>query len=597
MATAYAMPPLPAASVPPRRTSPALVRSRPSLVRGEELWQRWDALKRQRSSWEYDYQDIVNYLVPGADDILNMRAPGQSRTEYIYDSRPLRAPQTLAANIQGAVTNPALDWFRLRFRLEALNQLQHVNGWLEACDTTMLACYNASNFYQAAHTYYLQLGAFGTAAMYVTARRQEVAGVHLQFKTLPVGSYCIAENADGRVDTLFRECWFSPRQAYQQFGEGVSQHTMAALGEAQTMDKPERYLHAVYPRMDRRPDRMGNRNMPWVDCYLDGDTHEVVKEAGYEEFPFVVSRWETLAQSPYGFGPGHLALPDVRVLNKLREMNLSQLQLWAAPPFFITGHEGIVGNISLDPYALNYESVQNAIRAFESGGRPDLVQINAQDLMGSINDSFYVNALQALPPPGATPTTAFEVAQRIELMQRVMGPVFTRLLSEMLDPLADRVFGLLLRARALPQPPMEVLYAAAQNAGQLDVEYEGPLARAQRQTDAQSIGQTVRMTSEIVQASGHADIWENYDLDAMSRRIAEVNGMPRSLVLDALDVQRMRKARAQVQAQQQQDAEARANAQTAPAVAETMQRFAALGQGARQMGGPMPTGLPPAQAA
>lgn len=563
MATAYA----------PMATSmsPA-TRSRPSQVKGQDLWRRWEAMKRQRSTWEFDWQDVVNLLVPGADDILNYRAPGQSRTEWIYDSRPLMAPQTLAANMQGAVTNPALQWFRLRFRLEQLNELQHVNAWLEACDTLMLAAYNSSNFYQAAHTYYVHLGAFGTAAMLVQARRA-VQGLHLQFKTLPVGSYCIAENSDGRVDTLFRECWFSPRQAYQQFGEGVSQKVIEALSVPEQQDVPTCYLHAVYPREMRRPDRLGNRNMPFASCYLDGDTKEIVQESGFEEFPYVVSRWETLRDAPYGFGPGHMALPDVRVLNKLRELNLNQLILWAQPPLVVTGREGILGSISLDPYALNYEATANALRTLDLTGRPDLVQISAAELMQSINDLFYVNALQALPPPEASKMTAFEVSQRLELMQRLMGPAFTRLLSEMLDPLADRVFGLCLRAGAFAQPPLEVLYAAAQNAGQLDVEYEGPLARSQRGVDVQAIGQTVNMGLQIAQATQRLDIWDNFDLDGMVRHAGEVAGLPRSLVLDLQDVMRMRAARQQQQQALQEDANARENAKAMPAVADTMQTF------------------------
>ena len=568
MATAFASPRAYESAATPR---PALRLVRRSEVKGEELWKRWEALKGQRSLWEFDWQDVVNLLVPGADDVIDWRAPGESRTEYIYDSRPLMAPQTLAANMQGAVTNPALQWFRLRFRLQALNELQHVNGWLQACDTTMLAAYNGSNFYQAAHTFYVHLGAFGTAAMYIQARRG-VLGTQLQFRSLPVGSYCIAENAEGRVDTLFRECWFSPRQAYQQFGEGITVRAMTALSNAQQMDKPEKYLHAVYPREERRPDRLGNRDMPWVSCYLDAETKAIVQESGFEEFPFVVSRWETLSQSPYGFGPGHMALPDIRVLNKLRELNLDQLILWAQPPLRVL-REAMLGAVSLDPYGLNVMSQADALTTLDLTGRPDLVQISAAELMQSINDLFYVNALQALPPPDASKMTAFEVAQRLELMQRLMGPAFTRLLHEMLDPLADRVFGLLLRARVLPFPPMEVLEAAAQQAGQLDIEYEGPLARSQRGVDIQSLGQIIGMGAQIVQVRGNADVLDNIDWDKAYRDTAEISGGQRAWLLDMQDVLRMRQARNAQQQALMEQANTRENVKALPSVASTMESF------------------------
>ena len=543
----------------------------------EQLFRRLDGLKSQRQLWESDWQDVVNLLVPGADDILHWRAPGQSRTEQIFDARPLQAPQILAANIQGGITNPAMQWSRLRFRAEELNTLQHVNAWLEACDDSMRSLYNGSSFYQAAYTYYLHLGAFGTAAMYVaqSQRAGASAGLKLQCRTLSPGSYWIAENAEGRVDTLFRDCWFTPRQAVELFGDGVSQRTAEKVARHQGLDVPERYLHAAYPRLQRNPRKADNRQMPWAACYADYETRSLVQETGYEEFPFVVSRWETLGQSPYGVGPGHLALPDVRVLNKLRELNLEQLVLWARPPLTML-REGVIGSVSLQPYALNVLSQADALKPLDLTGRPDLVQITAQELVQSIQDLFYVHALQALPPPEAAQMTAFEVAHRLELMQRVMGPALTRLLSEMLDPLSDRVFGLALRGGLFPQPPMEVLEAALRQQGQLDVEYEGPLARAQRGSEVQSLGQIIGMYGQIASTTQSMEVLDNIDWDRAARDIATVTGGQRVWVRDVQDVLRMRQARAQAQQQAQQQQQFEGTAAALGRVAPAIQAYQAL---------------------
>lgn len=565
MATAYATLPTPERSTP----QPRLRLVRPGKANAEELWQRYQALKTQRSLWEFDWQDAVRYLVPGHDDILEIRSIGQSRTEYIYDSQPLLAPQTLAANMQGAVTNPALQWFRLRFRHEALSSMQHVNQWLETCDKTMLAAYNGSNFYQAAHTYYLNLGVFGTAAMYIGARLG-ANGQALHFKTLPTGSYCIAENADGRVDTLFRDVWLTPRQALQMFEGQVSGEVRQKADNAQQQDTPECYVHAVYPRSDRDARRGDNRNMPYASVYFENKTRFVNDESGYEEFPFVVSRWETMSKSPWGFGPGHLALPDVRMLNTLRELHLQQLALWVQPPLKVL-REGVLGNISLEARAQNVVTQMDALQPLDLTGRPDLVQLDQADLRRSIQDCFFVNALQALPPPDASNMTAYEVAQRIEQMQRLMGPAFSRLLAEMLDPLADRVFGLLLRARALPPPPLEVLIAAQQQAGQLDVEYEGPLARSQRGADLRAIDEVLGVGMRMVEATQRLDVWDNFDLDGMIRHTADINGVPRRLVVDLIEVQQMRQARQQQAQALQQAEETRQNMQAMGRVAPVIQ--------------------------
>jgi len=538
----------------------------------QDLLQRWAGMKTQRELYLFDWQEIVRLLIPGHDDIADLlgREPGQSRTSAIFDSQPLLAPQTLAANIMGAVTNPAVQWFRLKFRDEALNESQAVNQWLESCDTRMTAAYSASTFYQAAHTFYLNLGGFGTAAMWAGSRLG-FEGRHLHFRTLPTGSYCIAENADGLVDTLFREMWLTPRQAIQLFEGQVSDQMKAWADSPTEQDKPRCILHCVYPRTDRDRERMDNRNMPFAGVYLEVEQKFLNDETGYEEFPYIVSRWETMSKAPYGFGPGHIALPDVRMLNVLRELHLQQMALWVQPPLKAL-QEGIIGSISLESRAVNVVRQMDALQTLDLTGRPDLIQIDQADLRRSIQDCFFVNALQALPPPDASNMTAYEVSARIEQMQRLMGPAFSRLLAEMLDPLADRVFGLMLRARALPQPPQEVFLAARQTGGQLDVEYEGPLARSQRGADVRAFEQTIALAGQIVGVHAqvgdvtHAlEILDNVDLDAGFRNAARIYGVPRANIVDMRQVTALRAARAQQAAQQQQ-------------VAQTNETMGALGK-------------------
>jgi hypothetical protein len=524
---------------------------RQDAEKAQKLVQRYEVLKQQRSPWEFDWQDIVRYLVPGADDILDLRETGDSRTTAIFDAHPLRAPQVLAANMMGAVTNPSMAWRKLKFRDERLNDIQAVSQWLDVCDQRLMAAYGSSNFYQAVHTFYVNLGAFGTGAMYagsVLAERGE--GYHLHFKTLPTGSYVIAENPQGLVDTLLRDVWLTPRQAVALFRGQVSSQVHDLASKPTTQDHLLLFVHCVYPRADRNPRRYDNTNMPFAGVYLEHTTKFINEETGYQEFPYLVARWETLAKAPYGYGPGHLALPDVRMLNLLRELNMQQLALWVQPPLKAL-REGVVGNISTESLAINVLTQMDALQPLDLTGRPDLVQISQEDLRRSIDDVFLVNALQALPPPEASNMTAYEVAQRTELMTRTMGPVFYRLLAEFLTPLEDRAFGLAWRAGALPPPPRDVLEAAARNQGQMDVEYAGPLARSQRGEDIRSLQDYMRLTMASTQAQQNLTAIDLFDWDAALRAAAEVLGL-QAYRRDEADVTRMRQARAQQQALLQQ---------------------------------------------
>jgi hypothetical protein len=546
MSTAYAFGPIDTYAATPGTSDSKVTR----------LLQRHNELLAQRTLHDNVWQDILELMLPGAADITRFRAPGQSRTDKLFDTTAILASQTLAANLMGSVTNQAITWAKLGFRNSQLKDSQAVSTWLSTVDDIMMAAYNASNFYQAAHTFYLNLAIFGTAAMYVgqveQLGRQGQAELFLRFQTLSTGHYTIAENHFGKVDTLFHTFTLTPRQARQKFGEvQISRQLREQARNPSEMDRPKRFVHCVYPRADVVAGKLGNRNMPFAETYIEVDARHICWESGYEEFPFLVSRWETVGDTPYGFGPGHMALPDVRTLNTLRELMLLQLELWVQPPLTAL-EEAVVGAISLESLAVNTVRQDGALKPIDLGGRPDQVRIEEAMLQKAIRDLFYADALQGLPPAEASTMTAFEVAQRVEMMQRLMGPAFTRLLSEMLDPLADRVFGLLWRGGVFPPVPREVVRAAQQNQGQLDVEYEGPLARAQRGVEVKAISESLAVAGQIVGLTQSLAILDNIDLDLAWRIVTEANGTPREIIKDTAQVEQLRQLRAQQQAEQAQ---------------------------------------------
>jgi hypothetical protein len=214
-------------------------------------------------------------------------------------------------------------------------------------------------------------------------------------------------------------------------------------------------------------------------------------------------------------------------------------------------------------------------------GRPDLVKIEEEHLRKSIRDLFFADALTALPPADAGQMTAYEVAQRIGLMQQLMGPALLRLMTEFLEPLADRVFGILWRGGVLPPVPREVVLAAQRNQGQLDIEYNGPLARAQRGSEVKAVAEVLATAGQMVGLTQTPEALDNLDLDAMLRIVAEASGAPRSVLRDTTQVELLRRARAEQQAAlaqmqaQQMQAESLGKAAPMVAAASDMQQMAA----------------------
>jgi len=100
--------------------------------RAKEIFARWKSLKNKRANWEWQWQDVLKYIVPQKDFITRRRSiQGESLDKDIYDTTARIANQIMAAGFQGNLTNPATRWFRLRLQDSTLNEPRDVRQWLD----------------------------------------------------------------------------------------------------------------------------------------------------------------------------------------------------------------------------------------------------------------------------------------------------------------------------------------------------------------------------------------------------------------------------------------------------------------------------------
>jgi len=130
-------------------------------------------------------------------------------------------------------------------------------------------------------------------------------------------------------------------------------------------------------------------------------------------------------------------------------------------------------------------------------------------------------------------------------MQKILGPVVSRLQSEFLAPLLQRVLGIMARAGALPPPP-----AALQsiNVG-LELVFEGPLSRVQRSANVDAINQFMSLLFPIAEVS--KDVLARIDPDAVVEELAQATALPPKILRSREAANAIRSAEAQAAAQQQ----------------------------------------------
>ena len=186
----------------------------------DELIRSRSSLLAERQPWEHPWQAISDTMLPAFNDITMRRTPGQIRTGGLYDSTGLHGAKMLGDHISSSVTNFQMSWFELRMSYEPLNKLKSVSMWLEAAAKAMQDKLSATTTPRAFSEKYRQFSGFGTGALFTDqSPLPGMDGRHtLLSRSLPIGTYCVAEDAAGMVDTMYRDLDLSPRQAIQHFG-------------------------------------------------------------------------------------------------------------------------------------------------------------------------------------------------------------------------------------------------------------------------------------------------------------------------------------------------------------------------------------------
>ena len=503
----------------------------------KNLLKRYDRLKAQRQNWESHWQEVADYMQPRKADVTKSRSRGDKRTELIFDSSPLQSVELLAASLHGMLTNPSTPWFSLRFKEEDMENEDEAKEWLESATETMYSAFNRSNFQQEIFELYHDLITFGTAAMFIEEDGEDL----LKFSTRHINEIFIAENDKGRIDTVFRKFKLSARSAIQKFGANVS-NNIATIHRKDPYEEVE-ILHAIYPRSDFDPKKKDKANMPFESVYLEAGTGDELSVSGFKEFPFVVPRYLKASHEIYGRSPAMTALPDVKMLNEMSKTTIKSAQKQVDPPLLVPD-DGFILPVRTVPGGLNFyrSGTRDRIEPLNIGANTPLGLNMEEQRRNSIRNAFYVNQLMMQQGPQMTAT---EVIQRNEEKMRLLGPVLGRLQSELLKPLIDRTFAILLR-KNLFRPAPEFL-----SGKDIDIEYVSPLAKAQKSTELQSIMRAIEIMGSL---SNVAPVFDHINMDKLVRHLADIVGVPQKILKpqNQLNAERQQAAQQQDQMAQMQ---------------------------------------------
>ena len=477
------------------------------------LLRQLNQLEQQRKTWEHHWQEIGDYIIPRKADITLSRTAGDKRMEKIFDATAIHAAELLSASLHGMLTNPSSKWFDLQYRNDELNVDDEAKEYLESQVEVMYKAYQRSNFAEQIHELYHDLVTFGTGVMLI----EDVEG-DIRFSTRHISECFLSEDEWGRVDTVFRKFKMSLRAMAKKFGE----EKLSEKRQSELLKDPYKevqIIHAVMPRDDNMIayGKKDSINKPWKSCYVDPDSKTILRESGFDEFPYVCPRFfKASHEQNYGRSVSMVALPDVKMLNAMSETTIKAAQKQVDPPLMVPD-DGFMLPVRTKPSGLNFyrAGTRDRIEPLNIGANNPIGLNIEEQRRNHIRSCYYVDQLLMGQGPQKTAT---EVIQLTEEKMRILGPVLGRLTAELLNPMTNRVYNILARKNQFAEPPITL------EGGDVDVEYVSPLAKAQRQSDIQSVMQMFELLSPL--ASINAGIFDHFDFDGLIRHILKTLAIP-----------------------------------------------------------------------
>jgi len=513
-------------------------------------------MERERSCWDTLWQELKELVRPDTADFVGGTSRAADARRRVFDGTAPWALEQLSAGLHSYLTSPVDRWFSLSVAGTPYDQLDHdAKLWLESVSDTIYAHYSNpfASFNSSLHEAYLDLGGFGTAALYQWI---DPATNGLRFRAYPLSDCWMLEDSEGHVDSVHRAIKWTVRQVRQEFGSLPEK-----LAKMRDEDKVT-VIHAVYPRSDAESGPLSTKKA-FASVYVCKDTKETLHESGYDWMPYHVPRWSKLAGEVYGRSPALSVFPEIRMVNAMSKTMIVAAQK-LVDPALVVPDDGFLLPVRQTPGALNYKRPgTEEIQQIPTGTRVEIGIEMIEQRRETIRRGFYVDWL--VRPTKKERQTAQEIMDDRNQMLSMMGPIVGRLQGELLGPMVRLSYSYLARAGVLPEMP------ASLDGAELELVYISPAAKAQSTVRGQGVTSYLAQMTQLIPIL--PGITDTINEDALHAELADLTDVPRRVINSPAETAKRRQAREQ-QAQMAQAVE------VAPAAAKSAKDLAQ----AQQMG-------------
>ena len=492
-----------------------------------------------------------------------------------FNTRARQIPDDFAAGMKSGLTSPSRPWFTLTLYDDGLAELENVKTWLTEIQDIMQGAMLRTNLYDQIYDVYKEQGIFGTGALLIEEDDENI----FTAKSLTVGSYCIGVDKLGRVNRFGRQFQRTLRQLAEEFGENNLPQELQHRLKTKPDNQKYELRNLIEPSEDYLQDegkagKFRYLSLWWLVGYREP---EFLRVGGYNELPVMVPRWRIINDDLYGREqPGDVGYDDAVTLQDLELDERSAIKKAVRPPVLVPEN--------LTQYDIRDNPGGVTIYTALNGEKPSITPLyqvsfdhkgvaeKRLEVTQHLEEIFYVNMFKMWTLDLRQNRTATEIQARENEKMFILGPLIERQMSELLDPMINRIFAIMNRAGKFPPPPEEL------QDREIKIEYMSILANTQKQaafSGIETIINTVNLLAQAQAGTGRApDVLDKIDCDEIIDQLADMYVIPAGVVLgdDVVAEKRAERQEAEAQAQQQQQlmAEAQATAQAAPQITGAM---------------------------
>lgn len=539
------------------------------ILEGKAAKSHYDGL------WATIHRAIGDYYIPQNSAINALKTPSTEEwTEGLYDTTAVHAAQTFTAGCYDYMVSG--EFFD--FDAPKKNGVAHpiAKDWYHQCAEIVLELINESNWALKIQDHLQDRNTFGTACIDLEKGKRTL----YSFGTTRVGRFYPQSDDDGYIDVMFYEHKWTAKKIVDKFGiDNVSSEVATAYGDD---SRKALTKYTIWRKTgtrnaaNREHGKIDALNKEFESVWCEEEARHVLYESGYDEQPFVGSRFAQWGDDDFGWSPAVLILPTVRTLNDVMKslVALGEIQVW--PRTMVPDNLKDViaweaGGVTVYPAGVDNAP---AVWGDNNGGFAEGEKL-VQQFREQIKDAYHVDLFRALAERTKT-MTATEVLELVQEKLVNFRPTFARFTSETLDPLLQRMFAMAFRDGRFPPVPPEVV---AWENGEMSVPaprpaYVSKIARAMRALENKSTLDFFQQAAFLLDLDPML-LADNYNLDEMMRGLGDNNSLPTEYKRPAKDRDEIRQAR------QEQEQAAQA-AELAKTGSEAARNIGSIPEAARQ---------------